>query len=127
MTSIELFQEGRLREAIQLQDRFVHSHPEDAAGRLLLCDLLLHTGDLTGVRNHLDKLSCVTAGMEDYRSACRFLVDGEEIRRRVWASGTADNPRFLVAPPEHLQERVKALEAYRSNNLKACIEHLDRA
>jgi type VI secretion system protein ImpE len=127
MTPIELFQEGKLREAIQAQDRFVLSHPTDDAARLLLCEFLLYDGKQDRVRDHLSLLSRDHPGMDGYLHGYGALLDAEAKRRRVLGPLPGDKPLFLLEPPEHLLQRVEALDQLRSGNFAGSLELLDQA
>lgn len=128
MTAIELFQEGRLREAIHKQDRFVQSHPGDAAPRLLLCELLLYDGKFDSVLEHLDRVPLTAAGMDAWLDDYRLLLKAETTRQRILASDRTDeHPRFLLPPPEHLTARLNALDRLRRGDLDGCVDSLDRA
>ncbi len=126
MTPIELFQEGKLCEAIQAQDRFVFSHPDDAAARLLLCEFLLFDGNLDSIHAHLERLPHDIPGMDDYCRGFRQLIAAEERRRRI-LSEPGENPITLLKPPEHLLRRFDALSAFRRGDQSGCVEILDDA
>ena len=128
MTPIELFQEGKLTEAIQAQDRFASSHPRDAAARLLLCELLQFDGNLETVREHLDRVPRDAAGMDEYLNGYRHLLDAEAMRQRILFSAECDeSPIFLLEPPRHLIQCRLALDALRRGNPISCAELLDKA
>lgn len=128
MTPLESFQEGKLGEAIQAQDRLVLSHPSDSAARLLLCEFLLFNGNLDAVRGHLDQLPCDSAEMNDYLDAYRQLLDAEAMRRRVlFGPNPADEPLFLLDVPEPLRHRLDALRALRTGDQARAVESLDHA
>jgi type VI secretion system protein ImpE len=128
MSPIELFQEGRLREAIEAQQSFLNAHPTEIAARVLLCELLLHDGDLQAVREHLDHLPLNFRGMEKYIATYRHLLDAEEMRREILRPRASDkNPLFLIDPSPQLTERIEALQAHRSGEHGRCVEKLDNA
>lgn len=127
MTPIELFQEGKLREAIRAQDRFVLSHPKDDSARLLLCEFLLYDGKLDRVRDLLGQLARDRPGMDDYLHAYCGLLDAESQRSRVLGAPPGDKPLFLLQPPEHLLQRVEALDPLRFGNFAGSLERLDQA
>ena len=65
MTARELFQEGRLSEALASQQQAVLDRPADADARLLLGELLLFNGDFDSLSQHLVQLPANLPGMED--------------------------------------------------------------
>jgi type VI secretion system protein ImpE len=107
MSASELFQSGRLREAIDEQVAKVKSAPTDRPARFFLFELFLFSGDLDRARKQLDVLRYDdprhSAAVEQYRSA----LDAETRRRAVFA-GT-EQPKVLAAAPEHVRQRLEAL------------------
>jgi type VI secretion system protein ImpE len=107
MTANELFQNGRLRDAIDAQTAKVKSAPTDRPARFFLFELLLFSGDLDRARKQLDVLKYDdprhSAAAEQYRSA----LDAETRRRAVFA-GT-EQPKVLAAAPDHVRQRLEAL------------------
>jgi type VI secretion system protein ImpE len=107
MTANELFQNGRLREAIDTQIAKVKSAPTDRPARFFLFELFLFAGDLDRARKQLDVLRYDdpqhSAAVEQYRSA----LDAEVKRRAVFA-GT-EQPKVLAAAPDHVRQRLEAL------------------
>jgi type VI secretion system protein ImpE len=127
MTPIELFQEGKLHQAIQAQDRFVLSQPDDAAARLLLCEFLLYDGKHDAVRDHLNMLPRKVPGMDDYLRDYRQLLDAADKRQHILSARSTEHPRFLLEPPAHSLKRVDALDALRSGNLEGSLQLVDDA
>lgn len=107
MSASELFQSGRLREAIDEQVAKVKSAPTDRPARFFLFELFLFSGDLDRARKQLDVLRYDdprhSAAVEQYRSA----LDAETRRRAVFA-GT-EQPKVMAAAPEHVRQRLEAL------------------
>src|SRR4051812_16405351 len=107
MTASDLFQTGRLRDAIDAQVAKVKAQPTDTSARFFLFELFLFAGDLGRARKQLDVLRYDdprhTAAVDQYHHA----LDAETKRRAVFA-GT-DQPKGLVAAPDHVRLRVEAL------------------
>lgn len=97
MSPIELFHEARLTEAVAAQRATVNAHPDDAAERLLLCELLAFTGDRDGIRHHLDRLSQGPPAVREYVAEWRALLH-------------ADDARHAGQPPDCIPARAAALE-----------------
>jgi len=102
MSPTELFQEARLDEAIAAQRAVVEANPDDIKERLLLCDLLAHTGDRDEVRRQLDRLAAGPAEIQDYLNEWRSLLAADDARH----AGAA--PGFLIDPPAHVLRRLQA-------------------
>ena len=107
MTGSELFQAGRLREAIDAQVAKVKAQPTDRSARFFLFELFLFAGDLDRARKQLDVLKYDdprhSAAAEQYKAA----LDAETKRRAVFA-GT-EQPKVLAAAPDHVRQRLEAL------------------
>ena len=124
MTALQLFQVGKLREAIELQARAVQQQPADPAVRLLLAEFLLFNGELDAVREHLAQIPRDIPGMAEYLDAFLLLLVAEGKRQRLLVDV---EPGFLLPPPEHISRRLNALEELRNNRLSAAVEQLDEA
>lgn len=107
MTALELFQSGRLQEAIQALGEEVRKVPLDAKRRTFLFELLCFAGEYDRAEKHLDLLSDASqaAGLGSllYRSA----IHAEKTRQKMFldhsyplaqpikgASGLRNNERF---------------------------------
>lgn len=124
MTALELFREGRLTEAVRDQGRLVASRPDDAAGRLLLTELLLYHGDLDAARNQLDAIPGQDPALFDYLDAYRLLIGAEAKRQRLPIDAP---PQFLLEPAEHIAWRLEALDHLRAGRPKQAVHALDEA
>src|SRR5262245_25751290 len=118
MTPLELFQEGRLRDAIQEQRRLVADRPTDATERLLLAHLQLFEGNFEAVRDHVLSLRDDQPDLSAYLDAYQKLVDAELKRQR-------GQPAFLAAPPEHISFRMDALDLIVDGMFDLATEKLD--
>jgi type VI secretion system protein ImpE len=125
MTANELFQNGRLREAIDVQVAKVKSGPTDRPARFFLFELFLFSGDLDRARKQLDVLRYDdpqhSAAIEQYRSA----LDAESRRRAVFA-GT-EQPKVLAAAPDHVRQRLDALPYLARGEKTEARKRLDEA
>jgi len=125
MTALQLFHEGRLREALSLQSTLVSNDAAtDPAERLLLAELCLFDGQFGAVRRHLEQLPRDRDGMDRYLESWSNLLDVESRRQRLLIEGT---PAFLAEPGEGAIMRVNALEAIRDGHAVAAMEYLDEA
>ncbi len=107
-TAQELFDAGRLAEAIKAQTEEVRGRPADAERRFLLFSLLSFAGDFERAARQLEALGIGTGSAVESRTLlCRGLLAAESHRREIW-SGVA---RPLLAPdaPVDLTLRLDAL------------------
>ena len=107
MTASELFQAGKLRDAIDAQIAKVKSQPTNNPARFFLFELFLFSGELDRARKQLEVLRYDDpqhlAAIEQYRHA----MDAELKRRAVFA-GT-EQPKGLTDGPAHVMQRFEAL------------------
>src|SRR5579871_2244115 len=107
MTAGELFQAGKLAEAIEAQVAKVRENPTDNPARLFLFELFLFAGDTDRARKQLDVLRYDdprhTAAIEQFKSA----LEAEKNRRAV-LEGKGE-PKGLATAPDHLKARLEAL------------------
>jgi type VI secretion system protein ImpE len=125
MNASELFQQGKLKAAIEAQIAKVKSNPTDQSARLFLFELFFFSGDLDRARKQLDNLRYerpeVTAAIESYRKA----LDAETNRRAV-LTGQA-RPQFLRDVPEHAEIRLQAIASYSAQEIAAGNSLIDQA
>lgn len=125
MTASELFQAGRLQEAIAAQTAAVKSGPTDQSARFFLFELLLFAGELDRARKQLDVLR-----YDDPRHAAavaqyRFALDAEVKRRAVFAG--SGQPAWLTAVPDHVRQRLEALPYLARGETAEARRRLDEA
>jgi len=108
MSASELYQAGKLDEAIAAQVQGVKASPGDPNKRLFLFELLLFAGDLERAKRQLDAVRYDEPERDSMVDRYRRLLEAEEFRRRVFREGIL--PQFLTAPPEHLGKRLQAIQ-----------------
>jgi type VI secretion system protein ImpE len=126
MSAQELFQAGKLDDAIAAQIQEVKAHPADHARRLLLYELCLFAGDLDRARRQIEAIRYDDDPERDAAVATyRKLLDSEQARRRLFSDGLA--PSFLADPPAHLKRRLDAVNRLREGRPAEAAETLSRA
>lgn len=121
MTPLELFQEARLTDAIEVQKRTVSAHPEDIAERLLLCDLLAFARNGVDNRKHLDALVNVPDELREYVKEWRELLMADDARHRL------EQPQFLIEPAPGVHKRLQACKYLVRGFLEQALDSLDYA
>jgi type VI secretion system protein ImpE len=106
MTAHELYQAGKLTEAVDAQIQQVKANPTDQNRRLFLFELLLFTGELDRATRQVDALKYDDPGLAATAMSYRGLLNSETARRKVFEEGVA--PEFLGTPPSHLVMRLEA-------------------
>jgi type VI secretion system protein ImpE len=125
VTTTELYQQGKLQEAIDAQIAAVKSKPADQKLRLFLFELFAFAGEFERAQKQIDALKFdepeLLAAAVNYRQC----LESELVRRRVFKEGIS--PQFLKAPPEHLKLRLEALQQLRGGDAVAAKATLDKA
>lgn len=121
MTPLELFQDGRLRNAIAAQREVVIQRPDDATERLQLAHFLLFQGGIAEARDLLEGMNRDRSDLGEYLRTYQKLIDAELKRQRQ------TQPAFLIAPPEHVSYRVEACESLMECAFDRATEKLDEA
>src|SRR5262245_15791959 len=111
MTAHELFQAGKLTDAVKAGLDAVKNAPADRMKRYLLAELLAFSGDLERADKHLDAVA--SPENADLLAVLQFrqLLRAEGIRQQVFADGRS--PGFLTEPGEQEKKRLEALLALR--------------
>jgi type VI secretion system protein ImpE len=126
MDANDLFQAGKLQQAIDTQIAQVKANPADQGKRLFLFELLAFAGELDRARRQIDALQYDEIELQAAASGYRQLLDSEEARRKVFHEGT--QPKFLTPDhPEHMRLRLEALAHLRANRRAEAAEALDQA
>jgi type VI secretion system protein ImpE len=125
MSARELYQAGRLNEAIEAQIQEVKKNPADQGKRLFLFELLAFAGDLDRTRRQIDAVRYDKMEIDAAVMVYRQLLDAEQARRRTFAEGVA--PRFLITPPDHVRLRLEAVNCLRSGDQAGAAAALEKA
>jgi type VI secretion system protein ImpE len=123
MTPHEAFAEGRLAEAVTLQEAAVADWPDDPAARLLLVELLAFAGRFDEARTHLAIIDSDDSDWPAYARSVRRLL--RAARRRSFGSR---RPAILPEPaPRHAKRRWLAIRALRDGRPEDAVRYTDRA
>ena len=126
MTPNELFQAGKLQEAIDAQIAVVKANPADQGKRLFLFELLAFAGELERARRQIEALQSDQVELQVTIVDYRRLLESEEARRKVFHEGT--QPKFLTPEqPEHMRLRLEALAHLRAGRKAEAAESLAQA
>lgn len=114
MTPSQLYQAGKLSEAVTAALEAVKKHPTDTQRRGQLCEMLCLAGDLERADRQLD-----TIGQQDPQamigvSLWRQLVRADTARQDLFAQ--ARPPEFVTPPTPAMQTQLKALVALHEGN-----------
>jgi type VI secretion system protein ImpE len=85
MTPLELFQSGKLTEAVQALGEEVRNHPLDARRRTFLFELLCFAGEYDRALKHLDLLSDASQSAGIGAFLYRSAIHAEKLRQQMFA------------------------------------------
>lgn len=125
MTSNELFQAGRLQEAIDAAIADVKKHPTDTGRRGFFCELLCFAGELERADKQLDLLSTQLPESAMQVALFRQLVRADQARHDFYRSGRI--PEFIGEPTEAQSLALQASIEVREGNMPTAIELLGQA
>lgn len=128
MDANQLFDTGRLLQAIAEQTQQVKASPADVGKRTFLFELLCFAGDLARADKQLDVIAQQSVEAEAAAQVYRNVVQAERGRRKLLTEGT--RPKFLVEPPESVHHLLEAVNRLREKNLdeaKAALEAAEEA
>ena len=112
-SATDLFQAGRLEDAIAAQIQAVKADAGNEAKRLFLFELAVFAGQWDRANRQLDAINYPDAERNANVAAYRALLDAERQRADLLASG--ERPEFLVDPPAETERRVEALHCLAQN------------
>ncbi|MCL2419581.1 MAG: tetratricopeptide repeat protein [Conexibacteraceae bacterium] len=120
MTTAEagnLFQEGRLDDAIDAAGDAVRARPAEAGPRMLLAELLAYAGNFERADAVLTATAAADPGTALVVAEFRQLVRAATARRQVLTEGRV--PAFLGPPSETQARLLEALTALRAGDVTA--------
>jgi type VI secretion system protein ImpE len=121
----ELFEAGRLDDAIKALNDVVKTNPRAVDPRGFLAELLCFAGNLERADLQLDIIAEQDPKLAMGVALFRQLIRGEQARRQFFAEGRA--PELLDAPPEHLKLHIEASILLRDGKPAEAAEILARA
>jgi type VI secretion system protein ImpE len=110
-TGKELYQAGRLDEAIEALNAAVRTKPTDTDARGLLAELVCYTGNHERADRLIDQLGTQDPTSIPGYAVIRQLIRGDLTRREVFGQGRL--PEFLDAPPDWMKLHLEASIALR--------------
>lgn len=122
MTPRDALAEGRLSDAVTLQEAAVRDRPDDPAARLFLVELLALAGRLREAWDHLGRVASDDPAWPASRRAFRRLLKAEHRRSHLHR-----RPKFLGEVPRHARCRWRAVVAMRDGAPDAAADWVDRA
>ena len=111
---MELYQAGKLDEAVEAALALVKKNPADTASRFQLAQLSCFAGDLDRADRQLDTVSTQDPGTALTVALVRQLIRAELCRRECFSDGRV--PEFIGEPSPVMAGRLRALTALREGD-----------
>lgn len=124
-TSAQLYQAGRLKDAIAALNGELRSKPTDADRRVFLAELLCFDGNLERADVQLDTTGVQQPAVAVVMALFRQLIRADQARHQLFSDGRV--PEFVGEPPEHLQLHLQAVVALRGGDPAGAVELLAKA
>jgi type VI secretion system protein ImpE len=112
MQPAELYEAGKLAEAITAAAEEVRLHPSQTPRRSLLVELLLFAGEWERADRQLDALGQLDAKLLMHVNLLRHLIRAEQARQQLFTEGRM--PELLAAPPAYLRDQLRAVVCLRA-------------
>jgi type VI secretion system protein ImpE len=125
MTPQQLYEAGRLQDAIAAATEQVRQHPTDGARRSFLAELLCFAGDFERADRQLDALGSQAPEAVLAVGVLRQLLRAEQARQQLYTEGRV--PEFLAPPTPALRQHLQALVCLRDNQPAEAARLLDEA
>lgn len=103
--SAQLFDEGKLGDAMSAAVAMVRDNPTDTAARGFFCELLCFAGEIERADGQLDALVETDPEVKMGVALFRQLLRAEQIRQSCFASG--EPPEFIEDPDAELKQRLR--------------------
>src|SRR5262245_47231144 len=114
MNAQQLYEAGRLAEAVAETTAAVKTRPTDTAARTFLFELLCFSGDLDRADKQLDAIAQLDSQSEWAVQVYHNLLHAERLRRRLFSAG--QKPEFLLDPPAYVGTCLEAINRLREGN-----------
>lgn len=124
-TAKELYDAGRLGEAIDALIQSVKARPTDIQQRTFLFELLCFSGDYDRAEKQLDVLAGQSAHAELGAQIYRNALSAERARQRLFTEGQL--PHFLAEPPAYVGLHLAAINYLREGHYAEARALLDQA
>jgi type VI secretion system protein ImpE len=123
MTPHDALAEGRLKDAIAIQEAAVVAEPSDPAKRRLLIDLLAFAGQFDAALEHLAKIESTEPEWHEIERNFHLLCHSERFR-------SVEDHKPLFHPEtlsKHATQRWLAINAIRQAQPEEAVQHIDAA
>lgn len=123
--AVELFQSGKLDEAVEQAAQDVRAQPADLSLRSLFAELLCFTRDWERADKQLEAITKITQKPLVGVSMIRHLIRSEVSRTEAYEQGRV--PEFIEQPSPVTQKRLEALTCLRTGESARAFELVQQA
>ena len=114
-TAKELYEAGKLQEAIEAVQSEVKSQPSAMRSRIFLFELLCFAGEYDRAERQLDVIGHQSAKTELAVQVYKNNLNAERDRLRLFSDGL--EPHFLTEPPVYVDQLLSAITRRRTGDL----------
>lgn len=125
MNPLELFNAGKLDEAVTTAEHAVRAAPSDAAARVVLAELLCYRGEFERADQQLDTAITLAPAHGIGLAQFRQIIRSEVARHDFADAGRV--PKLLTDPGRHLALRLEAVMLQRSGDGPGAVAKLEEA
>ncbi|HLJ86712.1 MAG TPA: type VI secretion system accessory protein TagJ [Candidatus Angelobacter sp.] len=122
MTGMELFQSGKLQEAIQALGDEVRKNPVDTRRRTFLFELLCFAGEYERAEKHLDVLSDANQGTRVGTLLYRSAIHAEKTRQKMFIERSYPLPKAVAVTGGKHDDRPISSFADADERIGGCLE-----
>ncbi len=125
LSALELFEAGKLAEAITAIGAEVKASPADITLRSRLTEFLCVAGELERAERQLEAIMLQDSKTVVQVATLRQFLRADDARRQVWLAGRS--PEFTAPPPAHVTLSLEALMHLRNGALAEAADCMARA
>ena len=124
-TAKELFDQGKLKAAIEALNGEIRAKPADTKLRAFLGELLCFAGEIDRADRTFDIIMQQNLEAAVPVAGVRHLLRGEMARREVWREGRV--PEFIDQPPEWMRQALQSTVLRRGGDIVGAAKCLAEA
>ena len=124
-TAKELFDQGKLKAAIEALNGEIRAKPADTRLRAFLGELLCFAGEIDRADRTFDIIMQQNLEAAVPVAGVRHLLRGELARREVWREGRV--PEFIDQPPEWMRQALQSTVLKRGGDVAGAAKCLAEA
>ncbi len=124
MRALELFNDGKLGEAIGAATAEVKSHPVDVSKRLILAELLCFIGEFEKADKHLETAFMQSPDLNLPTALGRQLIRAATARRKCFDDGAV--PDMLAPADPIVEQQLKLWALHRAGDAHQVAESMER-